>query len=115
MKQNPRASDVTLPYGRQDIDEHDIAAVIEVLQSDWLTMGPSVYRFEEGVARRAGVADGVAVANGTAALHCAYVAAGLSGGDEVIVPSLTFAASANAVLMARSRRDGNSGSTGLES
>ncbi len=85
-----------IPYGRQEIDEDDIAAVVEVLRSDWLTTGPAVERFEQAFAGLVGAEHAVAVTNGTAALHVAMLAAGIGPGDEVIVPTLTFAASANA-------------------
>lgn len=87
-----------LPYGRQAIDAADIAAVEEVLRSDWLTTGPQVEAFEDAVAAYTQAEHAVAVANGTAALHAAVHAAGLGPGDEVIVPPMTFAATANAVL-----------------
>jgi perosamine synthetase len=87
-----------LPYGRQWIDETDIAAVAEVLRSDWLTTGPAVPRFEEAVSKFVGARYGVAVSSGTAALHTAMYAAGIGPGDEVIVPPITFAATANAVV-----------------
>jgi perosamine synthetase len=87
-----------LPYGRQWIEDEDLAAVAAVLQSDWLTTGPMVARFEEAVAAFTGARHGVAVANGTAALHAAMYAAGIGAGDEVIVPPMTFAATANAVV-----------------
>jgi perosamine synthetase len=85
-----------IPYGRQEIDADDIASVVEVLQSDWLTTGPAVERFEHAFAGLVGAQHAVAVTNGTAALHVAMLAAGVGPGDEVIVPTLTFAASANA-------------------
>jgi perosamine synthetase len=84
-----------LPYGRQSIDEHEIAAVAEVLRSDWLTTGPKVAEFERALAAVAGAKEAVAVSNGTAALHSAMYAIGIGPGDEVIVPTITFAASAN--------------------
>ncbi len=87
-----------LPYGHQSIDDDDINAVIEVLRSDWLTTGPKVNEFEESFAGYVGSKYAVAVCNGTAALHAASFAAGISAGDEVIVPTMTFAASANCVL-----------------
>jgi len=90
--------DTILPYGRQWIDEEDIQAVVDVLRGDWLTTGPAVERFEKEFARRVGAAYAVAVSNGTAALHCAVYAAGIGEGDEVIVPAITFAATANAVV-----------------
>ncbi len=87
-----------IPYGRQSIDDDDISAVVAVLKSDWLTTGPEVEAFEKDVAAAVGARFGVAVNSGTAALHCAYRAAGLGPGDEVIVPAMTFAATANAAL-----------------
>ncbi len=87
-----------LPYGRQQIGEADIAAVIAALKSDWLTTGPLVGAFEQAFAGVLGAREGVAVNSGTAALHCAMRAAGAGLGDEVIVPAITFAASSNAAL-----------------
>jgi UDP-4-amino-4,6-dideoxy-N-acetyl-beta-L-altrosamine transaminase len=84
-----------LPYGRQTIDEADIAAVVEVLRSDWLTTGPMIARFESAFAASVGAAHAVAVSSGTAALHAAAFAAGVGPGDEVITTPLTFIASAN--------------------
>jgi perosamine synthetase len=89
-----------LPYGRHIIDNDDIASVIEVLKSDWLTCGPKVKEFEEAVAAFCAADHGVAVSSGTAALHGAMHAIGIAGGDEVIVPTMTFAASANSVVYA---------------
>jgi perosamine synthetase len=87
-----------LPYGRQSVDEDDIAAVVETLRSDWLTTGPKVEEFEKAFADFCGVRHSVAVSSGTAALHCTMHAAGIGSDDEVIVPAMTFAATANAVL-----------------
>jgi perosamine synthetase len=87
-----------LPYGRQCIDAADVAAVAEVLLSDWLTTGPKVAEFEAAVAGLAGAKHGVAVSSGTAALHGVMHALGIGPGDEVIVPPMTFAATANCVL-----------------
>jgi perosamine synthetase len=87
-----------LSYGRQAIDEADIAAVVDVLRSDWLTTGPKVGEFEEAFAARVGAAFAVSVSSGTAALHAAAFAAGLGAGDEAITTPLTFAATANCVL-----------------
>ena len=89
--------DNMLPYGRQSIDEADIQAVVEVLQSDWLTTGPTVEAFEEAFATQTGCAHAVALSNGTAALHAAMFALGIGPGDEVIVPAMTFVATANCV------------------
>lgn len=88
----------TIPYSTQDINKADIQAVARTLTSRWLTQGPAVERFEKALARAAGTKHAVALNSGTAALHAAYFAAGVSKGDEVIVPALTFAATANAVL-----------------
>ncbi len=87
-----------LPYGRQSIDEDDIAAVVEVLRSDFVTTGPAVRRFEQALCEYVGVHRAVAVSSGTSALHTAYFAAGLGEGDEIITSPLTFAATANAAL-----------------
>lgn len=87
-----------LPYGRQSVDEDDVDAVARVLRSDWLTTGPEVDAFEEVFAEFAGARHAVAVASGTAALHCAYHGAGVGPGDEVVVPAITFAATANAAV-----------------
>jgi UDP-4-amino-4,6-dideoxy-N-acetyl-beta-L-altrosamine transaminase len=87
-----------LPYGRQWIDDRDIQQVVEVLQSDFLTTGPAVARFERALAARCDCAHAVAVSSGSAALHAVYHAAGLCPGDEIITSPLTFAATANAAL-----------------
>lgn len=87
-----------LPYGRQWVDEEDIAAVVASLRSDWLTTGPRVAEFERDFAAAVGAREAVAVSNGTAALHAAMFALGIGPGHEVIVPTLTFAASANCVV-----------------
>ncbi len=87
-----------LPYGRQWIDDDDIAAVVETLRSDWLTTGPKVEEFEKALADVTGARHAVVVSNGTAALHAAMRALGIGPGDEVIVPAMTFAASANCIV-----------------
>ncbi len=87
-----------IPYGRQQLDESDIQAVLDVLQSDYLTTGPRIRFFEEAVADFTGAGHAVAVANGTAALHAVMHAMGIGPGDEVILSPMTFAASANAVV-----------------
>ena len=85
-------------YGHQCIDEDDIKAVCDVLRSDAVTCGPKVKELEEKLAGYVGAKYAVSMANGTAALHCACIAAGIGVGDEVITTPLTFAASANCVL-----------------
>jgi perosamine synthetase len=87
-----------LPYGRQQVDDSDIAAVTEVLRGDWLTNGPTVARFEEAFAEAVGARFALALSSGTAALHAAVHAAGIGPGDEVILSPLTFLASANSVV-----------------
>jgi UDP-4-amino-4,6-dideoxy-N-acetyl-beta-L-altrosamine transaminase len=84
-----------IPYGRQSIDESDIAAVVEVLRSDWLTQGPAVPAFESALSRRFGARHAVAVSNATSALHIACLAAGLGPGDRLWTSPNTFVASAN--------------------
>jgi perosamine synthetase len=87
-----------VPYGRQTIDEADEGAVLEVLRSSYLTTGPMVETFERELSVFTGASESVVVNSGTAALHAAMYALGVGVGDEVIVPALTFAASANSVL-----------------
>ena len=89
-----------LPYGRQAIDEDDIEAVAAVLRSDWLTSGPASQAFEKALAARLQAPHAVSCANGTAALHLACLALGLGSAHTVIVPSITFAATANAPRLA---------------
>ncbi len=87
-----------LPLFDLRLEEQDLQAVAETLRSGWLTMGPRTAAFEEAFAAQLGVRHAVAVSSCTAALHLAYLAAGVGPGDEVIVPSFTFAATAAAVL-----------------
>lgn len=87
-----------IPYGRQSIDEEDIKAVVDVLRSDWLTTGPKIEQFEKAITDFVGVKYAVAVNSGTAALHSAMFALGIRPGDEVIVPAITFASTANCVV-----------------
>jgi len=86
-----------LPYGKQSIEEEDIAAVVEGLRHDFLTTGPAVDAFEAALAEAVGAKYAVAVANGTAALHLASMAANIAAGDEAVVSAVTFMASANGV------------------
>lgn len=86
-----------LPYGKQFVDQKDTQAVIDVLQSDWLTTGPTIVEFEKQFAERVGAVHGVAVNSGTAGLHCAVYAAGIGPGDEVITSPITFMATANCI------------------
>jgi UDP-4-amino-4,6-dideoxy-N-acetyl-beta-L-altrosamine transaminase len=86
-----------IPYGRQNITQEDIDAVIEVLKSDWLTQGPKIAEFENAFAEYIGAKYAVAVSNGTAALHLCTLALGVKKGDKVITTPITFAATANCV------------------
>lgn len=85
-----------LPYGRQCIDDDDIAAVVAVLRSDWLTTGPAVEKFESAFAEKVGARFAVACSSGTAGLHLAALALGFGSGDQAVVPTMTFLATANA-------------------
>jgi UDP-4-amino-4,6-dideoxy-N-acetyl-beta-L-altrosamine transaminase len=87
-----------IPYGRQQIDEHDVAAVAAVLRGDLLTGGPTVARFEQALAERCGARHAVACSSATAALHLALLAARVGPGDAVVVPALTFLATANCAV-----------------
>ena len=87
-----------LPFHIPDIGEDEIQAVVETLRSGWLTTGPKVRQFEEDFARYIGCRHAVALNSGTAALHLALEAVGIKAGDEVLVPTLTFAATAAVVL-----------------
>lgn len=87
-----------IPYARQSIDDDDVHAVSAVLRSDWLTSGPVGPKFETAVAEYCGVRHAVALSSGTAALHAAMNAIGVGPGDEVVVPTMTFVATANAVI-----------------
>ncbi len=89
-----------LNYGRQAIGEDDIAAVVDVLRGDWLTTGPAVERFEAALREETGAEHAVVCNSGTAALYLAARAAGLKPGDSVIVPAMTFAATASANILA---------------
>ncbi|EAQ70107.1 UDP-4-amino-4/6-dideoxy-N-acetyl-beta-L-altrosamine transaminase [Synechococcus sp. RS9909] len=84
-----------LPYGRQTITEADIAVVVEVLRSPFLTQGPAVPAFEQAVAAKVGARHGVAVNSATSALHIACLALGLGPGDRLWTSPITFVASAN--------------------
>jgi dTDP-4-amino-4,6-dideoxygalactose transaminase len=87
-----------LPFHVPEIGEEDISAVAETLRSGWITAGPKVKDFEARFARFTGAGHAVAVNSGTAALHLALEAAGIGRGDEVLVPTLTFAATAEVVV-----------------
>ncbi|MDE7282244.1 MAG: UDP-4-amino-4,6-dideoxy-N-acetyl-beta-L-altrosamine transaminase [Lachnospiraceae bacterium] len=90
-------------YGHQYIDEADIQAVVDVMKSDYLTCGPKITELEQKLCNITGAKYAVACSNGTAALHIACLAAGVSEGDEVITTPITFAASANCALYCGAR------------
>src|SRR4051795_12971068 len=87
----------TVPLADVVVPEDDIAAVADVYRSGWLSMGPETEAFEREFAAYTGAGHALAVTNGTAALHLVCVAAGLGPGDEVVVPSMTFVATVNAI------------------
>lgn len=91
------ASKKPLPYGRQLIEDDDVAAVVEQLRGDWLTQGPTVAAFEQALCEATGARYAVAVSSGTAALHIACLAAEMGPGAYGLVPDVTFVATANAV------------------
>jgi len=92
-----------LPYSRPVLTPEEEAAALDVLKSGWLTTGPTIGRFEEAFSRATGAAHAVAVSSCTAALHLAYAAVPTTAGDEVVVPALTFAATAAAAVMTGAR------------
>lgn len=92
-----------IPLSDIDLDEEEIESVLKVLRSKWLSMGPVTELFEEAFARYIGTKHAYAVSSGTAALHLAHRALGISAGDQVITPSLTFVATANAALYCGAR------------
>ena len=89
-----------IPYGRQSIEQDDIEAVVNTLQSDFLTQGPKVLEFEKKFADYIGSKYAVAVNNATSGLHLSVLSLGLSKGDRVITTPITFAASANCIRYA---------------
>jgi perosamine synthetase len=109
MKANPSVGDerpirsTMLPYGRQTIDEDDREAVEGVLRGDWLTTGPAVSSFETVLCQATGARQAVAMNSGTAALHAATAAIDIQPDDEVIVPAISFVASANCILYRHGR------------
>lgn len=88
-----------LPYSKQHIDDDDIAAVTAVLRSDWLTTGPTVQAFEKAVAEKLNVRFAISCSSGTAGLHMAAMALRLGPGDVVVVPTITFLATANGAAL----------------
>lgn len=95
--------DTKIYYGHQYVDEDDVQAVVDVLRSDYLTCGPKIDELEEKLCQVTGAKYAVVCSNGTAALHLACMAAGVTKGDEVITTPITFAASANCALYCGAR------------
>ena len=85
-----------LPYSKPVLADEDVAAAVEVLKSGWLTTGPAIPALERALAKATGAKHAVAVSSCTAALHVAYRTVPLQTGDEVVVPALTFTATASA-------------------
>jgi len=92
-----------IPYGHQWIDDGDIAEIVKVLKSDWLTQGPKVEEFEAGLCSYTGARYAVTVSSGTAALHLACLVIGLDKGYEAITTPITFLATPNSVLYTGAR------------
>ena len=86
-----------IPYGRHHITDEDIQSVVEALKADFITQGAKAEIFEKKFAEYVGAKYAVTVSNGTAALHLSAIALGVKKGDNVIVPAITFAASANCI------------------
>src|SRR5205823_179883 len=89
---------IPIPLSRPDITQREIDAVVDVLHTDTLSIGPRAVEFEALCAKMAGRRHGIAVSSGTAGLHCAMLAAGIKAGDEVITTPFSFVASANCIL-----------------
>src|SRR5439155_4996342 len=87
----------SVPLADLAVDEADLAAVVDTYRSGWLSMGPRTEELEAAFAAYTGARHALAVANGTAALHLIALATGLGPGDEVVVPSMTFVATVNAI------------------
>lgn len=97
---SPESTPARIPVARPEMGEPEWQAIREVVESGWVTQGPRVEQFEKTLAEMAGAAHGVAVSSCTTALHLSLVVAGVQPGDEVIVPSMSFIATANAVVYA---------------
>lgn len=94
---NTNLVDTVIPFHRAALGEEEVRAVAEVIRSGWLTMGPKTFEFENEFAKYVGARHAIAVSTGTAALHLSLEAAGVRAGDEVIIPTTTFTATAEAV------------------
>jgi len=92
-----------VPFHRASVGEEEVQAASEVIRSGWLTMGPKTFEFEQKFAKYVGARYAIAVSTGTAALHLALEAAGVQAGDEVLLPTNTFTATAEALIYLRAR------------
>jgi dTDP-4-amino-4,6-dideoxygalactose transaminase len=97
------SSKMQVPFHRAPVGEEEVQAVSEVIRSGWLTMGPKTFEFEKEFAKYVGAEHGIAVSTGTAALHLSLEAAGVRAGDEVLLPTTTFTATAEAVTYVGAR------------
>jgi len=95
--------ELQIPFHRAAVGEEEAQAVSEVIRSGWLTMGPKTFEFEKEFAKYVGAQDAIAVSTGTAALHLSLEAAGVQAGDEVLLPTTTFTATAEAVTYVGAR------------
>jgi perosamine synthetase len=100
---NPSATELKIPFHRADVGEAEAEAVAEAIRSGWLTMGPKTHEFEREFARYVGARHALAVSSCTAALHLALEATGVKEGDEVLVPTITFTATAEVVAYFKAR------------
>lgn len=100
---NVRSNVLQVPFHRASVGDDEIKAVSDVIRSGWMTMGPKTFEFEREFARYVGAQDAIAVSTGTAALHLALEAAGVRAGDEVLLPTTTFTATAEAVIYTGAR------------
>ena len=95
------SQEMQVPFHRASVGEEEVQAVSEVIRSGWMTMGPKTFEFEREFANYVGAEHAIAVSTGTAALHLALEAAGVHTGDEVLLPTTTFTATAEAVTSRR--------------
>src|SRR3989442_1117871 len=97
------SSELRVPFHRAPVGEEEVLAMSEVIRSGWMTMGPKTFEFEKEFAKYVGAQHAIAVSTGTAALHLSLEAAGVQAGDEVLLPTTTFTATAEAVIYVGAR------------
>src|SRR5437879_12800209 len=100
---NNASNEIQVPFHRAPVGEEEVQAVSKVIRSGWLTMGPKTFEFEKEFAKYVGAQNAIAVSTGTAALHLSLEAAGVQAGDEVLLPTTTFTATAEAVTYVDAR------------